>query len=149
MRALTSAAAAAVFVAIVPSAHAACEVPLPGDTAEPDELSCGALNPPPENPGGTAGAPAKLILWSSGYDVNPFNGKRGGIWVSRLDGSGRHGRRGTGNGSSAGSLIRRQRTPETARPVPSGAGLAAGNRNPGRPATTRRGGRAPGRSTER
>jgi len=90
MRALISAAVAAVVLVVVPTAHAACEVPLPGDTGEPDELSCGAINPPPENPGGsTGGAPPKLILWASGYDVNPFNGKRGGIWVSRLDGSGR------------------------------------------------------------
>ena len=37
MRALISAAVAAVVLAVVPSAHAACQVPLPGDTSEPDE----------------------------------------------------------------------------------------------------------------
>ena len=75
------------------AAHASCAVPLPGDTQELDETSCGPVNPPPDRPGSQttspSGAPLPLILWASGYDVNPFDGKRGGIWISRFDGSGR------------------------------------------------------------
>ena len=94
MRALLSATVAVAALTFAPSAHAACQVLLPGDSEGLEEGACGPTNPPPDNPGGAgsgggSGSPPKVILWASGFDVNPFNGKRGGIWVSRFDGSGR------------------------------------------------------------
>jgi hypothetical protein len=59
----------------------------------------GATDPdcsvPPSSPappsggggGGSVEAP-KLIAWASAYDINPFNGSRGGIFLERADGSG-------------------------------------------------------------
>jgi WD40-like Beta Propeller Repeat len=81
----------AAAVALPSGAHAACSVPLPGDPAA-DDSSCGPLNTNPGAGSGgrvNAGAPPPVILWASGYDVNPLDGKRGGIWISAFDGSGR------------------------------------------------------------
>ena len=68
-------------------ASAACEVPLPGDTGDLDEFACGAINPPQNT--GTAGNVPKLVVWTGGYDVNPLGGMRGGIYLARIDGTGR------------------------------------------------------------
>jgi Tol biopolymer transport system component len=91
--ALVAVLAAAVAVGIPAAAQAACSVPLPGDDATLDETSCGAIDtsPPPAGSGGGSGSSSapNIILWASGYDVNPFDGRRGGIWISRFDGSGR------------------------------------------------------------
>jgi dipeptidyl aminopeptidase/acylaminoacyl peptidase len=80
-------------MALTPAqAHAACTIPLPGqdESAGTDEDVCGAvdLSPPPAGSGGPP-PPPKLVAWASGFDVNPFNGARGGIWIARLDGSAR------------------------------------------------------------
>jgi Tol biopolymer transport system component len=58
----------------------------------PDDPDC-AVPPgsPPTSGGGGGGggdveAP-KLVAWTSAYDINPFNGSKGGIFVSFSDGS--------------------------------------------------------------
>ena len=66
-------------------ARAACEVGLPGDTAEPEDQMCGAVNPPQDV--GPSGSPGHIVLWTGGYDVNPAGGMRGGIYIARIDGT--------------------------------------------------------------
>jgi len=89
---LTSAVLAALCLAAPSLAGAACEVPMAGDP-EPDEGSCGPINPPKVfgsigggGGGGGAGAP-RLILWTSGYDLDPLTASRSGIWIARIDGT--------------------------------------------------------------
>lgn len=86
--------AVALALAIPSNAGAACEVPLPSDPS-PDEGACGATNPPPVfggggggGSGGAPGSPPRLVLWTSGYDLNPLNGRnRSGIFIARVDGT--------------------------------------------------------------
>jgi hypothetical protein len=65
-------------------ARGACEVPLPGEPTTGEE-SCGAVDesPPPNPPAG----PPNIIAWASGYDLNPFNADRLGIYIARTDGT--------------------------------------------------------------
>src|SRR4051794_4586385 len=47
-------------------------------------------SPPPPSSGGGAGPSVetpKVIAWTSAYDINPFNGSKGGIFISFIDGS--------------------------------------------------------------
>jgi dipeptidyl aminopeptidase/acylaminoacyl peptidase len=63
---------------------AACEVPLPGEPSTGEE-TCGAVNEsPPPNPPTGAG---HIVAWASGYDFNPFNADRLGIYIARIDGT--------------------------------------------------------------
>jgi Tol biopolymer transport system component len=57
----------------------------------PDDPDCSVPPSSPPPPGGGGGGTAelpKLVAWTSAYDINPFNGSRGGIFISRTDGSG-------------------------------------------------------------
>jgi len=81
-------AVVALALVTVPEARAACEVPLPGEPSTGEEL-CGPVDqdPPPATEGpGTTSAP-HLVAWASGFDINPFNGNRLGIWIARVDGT--------------------------------------------------------------
>jgi Tol biopolymer transport system component len=70
-----------------PPADAACEISLDGGPLV--EGSCGPLNPPQVFGigGGGTPPPPRVILWTSGYDLNPLNGNQSGIWISRVDGT--------------------------------------------------------------
>lgn len=78
--ALLALLAAASALTASPDVRAACEVALPGDT----QRSCGPISPP--GAGGTAVAPP-VIAWASGYDINPLNADRLGIYIARTDGT--------------------------------------------------------------
>lgn len=60
--------------------------------AGPDDPDCsvppGSPAPPPGGGGGGTVEAAKLVAWTSAYDINPFNGSKGGIFISRIDGGG-------------------------------------------------------------
>jgi Tol biopolymer transport system component len=79
---------AALALALASPAGAACEAPLPGgDPLLDDRFACGPITSPSVS--GVAGgitAPS-LVLWTSGYDLNPLNGNRSGIWIARIDGT--------------------------------------------------------------
>jgi Tol biopolymer transport system component len=85
-------AAFAVALAVPAAAPGACEVAVP-DQPDPDPTSCSPPGQPPPSSGsgssggsGTSGPP-RIILWTSGYDINPLNGNSSGIWISRINGS--------------------------------------------------------------
>jgi Tol biopolymer transport system component len=80
-------ALAALAVAFPSLAGAACEAPMPGESLLENGLACGPTTPPPVTgiSGGIA-APA-VVMWTSGYDLNPLNGNRSGIWIARVDGT--------------------------------------------------------------
>src|SRR5437899_2757106 len=44
-------------------------------------------SPPPPGGGGGTGELPKVVAWTSAYDINPFNGSKGGIFISFSDGS--------------------------------------------------------------
>ena len=82
--------AAVLLLAMVAApAHAAVTTSVAGIAGclLPNDPDCAT---PPAGPQPPAGGPeaAKLIAWTSAYDINPFNGSKGGIFVQRLDGSG-------------------------------------------------------------
>jgi hypothetical protein len=59
----------------------------------PDDPDCAVPPASPKPPIIGGGGPGqveapKVIAWTSAYDINPFNGSKGGIFISRLDGSG-------------------------------------------------------------
>src|SRR5689334_11882979 len=93
MRALPAAVLLLALVAAPAHAAVTKEVSDLAGCAGPTDPDCAvtlAGSPPPAGGGGagpTVEAP-KLVAWTSAYDINPFNGSRGGIFVSRLDGSG-------------------------------------------------------------
>jgi Tol biopolymer transport system component len=74
-----------VALAAAPAARAACEVPLPNEPQTGEE-DCGPANPNPP-PAGAPGTPPKLVAWASGFDLNPFNADRLGIYVAQTDGT--------------------------------------------------------------
>src|SRR5262245_11678763 len=90
MRAIPAGLIVAAALAWPAGAGAACQFVLP-DEPTSDDAVCGPINPPQAGGGGStgSGSPPKLLAWTSGVDVNPFNGQRGGIWVARIDGSNR------------------------------------------------------------
>jgi dipeptidyl aminopeptidase/acylaminoacyl peptidase len=71
-------------IALTTPAQSACEVPLPGDPSG-EEATCGAVNETPlPNP---PGVPPKIVAWASGFDLNPLNQDRLGIYIARSDGT--------------------------------------------------------------
>src|SRR5215218_3909634 len=87
-------AVALVVLLVAAPAHAAedAEVADLAGCSGPDDPDC-AVPPaaPPTGGGGGGGGTVespKLVAWTSAYDINPFNGSKGGIFVSRADGSG-------------------------------------------------------------
>src|SRR4051794_26596170 len=59
-------------------------------TNDPDCTLPPGAPPPPGGGGGGGGGSLelpKLIAWTSAYDINPFNGSKGGIFISFSDGS--------------------------------------------------------------
>jgi dipeptidyl aminopeptidase/acylaminoacyl peptidase len=84
LRSLTALAALVLTLLAAEPAPGACEVALPTAPSTGEE-SCGAVNetPPPSPPSG----PARIVAWASGYDLNPFNADRLGIYIARTDGT--------------------------------------------------------------
>jgi hypothetical protein len=77
-----------VALAVVPAAHATCGVQTVNDVGPSDEeAACGAVNPPQSSAG--EGVAPQILAWASGYDINPFGGFRGGLFISTLSGDGR------------------------------------------------------------
>jgi WD40-like Beta Propeller Repeat len=96
MTKLLTAALPALIALVVPaSASALCEVEDPNDPNPPEDPICGGFTtgPAPPGGGGSGGGgstgPLPVVVWASGYDVNPFDGAKGGIYISRLSGSAR------------------------------------------------------------
>jgi Tol biopolymer transport system component len=83
---ILTAAMTATLGALAGTASAQCPIPLPGDPPPPPS-SCLTVNTGVGSNG--SGSPVPIVMWASGYDVNPIDGKRGGIWISRFDGTGR------------------------------------------------------------
>lgn len=76
------AVAAGALALAAPTADASCTIPLDGDPL-PEDPACGPINPPPPS-----SSPPTIVGWSSGYDVDPSGGLRGGLMISRVSGTG-------------------------------------------------------------
>ena len=104
-----------------PPARSACEVPLPG---EPDRRGGlwarqhGSAAEP------AARRPAALVAWASGYDLNPFNADRLGIYVAQTDAVARR-RKPTGFSNSLEREFSRPRAQPSRRSPPRSRPTAA------------------------